>query len=360
MLAQDIGDIRENLRMGRYPNEAAVSQGIVRRLLATLGWPIYDPQVVYPEYTLEGRRVDFALCYPASEPRIFIEVKGVGKGTGAERQLFEYAFHQGIPLAILTDGREWSFFLPAGEGSYDKRRVCKLNLSASDIAEAVQRFERYLRYDAVRSGAARKAAQDDYQDVLRERHARHRERQIIEALPQAWAKLVKEKDKSLLNMIADCVEDLCGYRPIPDTIARFLQELVHQTGARSPHTPARTSTLSEPPPAPEEMEPTDVTLSQPPTPSAAVLANIEQTHVRLPVVHKRVETAGYSISSMVRAIGGDRAKLPPINEHWRPVYHSGVRWVPKTCLGRFAFDLTPSRKPGAEEARQQYVARVSV
>ena len=169
----------------------------------------------------------------------------------------------GVPLAVLTDGREWSFFLPAGEGSYDKRRVCKLDLSASDSAESVRRFERYLRYDAVRSGAARKAAQDDYQDVLRERRARHRERQINEALPQAWAKLVVEKDESLLGVIAECVEDLCGYKPITDTVARFLQELVHQTGARSPHTPARPSTPSEPPPAPEETGPADVTLPQP-------------------------------------------------------------------------------------------------
>ncbi len=265
MLQQDIRDIRENLQIWQrhYPSESAVSQSIVLRLLRTLGWPIHEAQVVHPEYTLEGRRVDFALCHPANEPRIFIEVKGVGKGTGAERQLFEYAFHQGVPLAVLTDGREWSFFLPAGEGSYDKRRVCKLDLSASDTAESVQRLERYLRYDAVRSGAARKAAQDDYQGVLRERHARHRERQINEALPQAWAKLVNEKDRSLIDLIADCVEDRCGYRPVPDTVARFLQEMVHQTGARSPRTTARPSTPSEPPPAPDETGSTDVTLPQP-------------------------------------------------------------------------------------------------
>ena len=131
MLEQDIRDIRENLRRGRYANEAAVSQSIVRRLLGTLGWPIYDPQVVYPEYTVEGRRVDYALCHPASKPRIFVEVKAVGKSEDAERQLFEYAFHMGVPLAVLTDGREWSFFLPAGAGSYDERRIYKLDLSSS-------------------------------------------------------------------------------------------------------------------------------------------------------------------------------------------------------------------------------------
>ena len=157
MLEQDVSDIRENLQRGRYPNEAAVSQGIVRRLLATLGWPVYDPQVVYPEFTVEGLYVDYALCHPASKPRVFIEVKGVGKGDKAEHQLFEYAshmFHMGVQLAVLTDGREWSFFLPARAGSYDERRIYKLNLVEHDAARSVQRLERYLRYEAVRSEEA--------------------------------------------------------------------------------------------------------------------------------------------------------------------------------------------------------------
>jgi predicted type IV restriction endonuclease len=49
-LPQTIADIRAGIRAGRYPNEAAVSQSIVRRVLECLGWPIYDPQIVWPEY----------------------------------------------------------------------------------------------------------------------------------------------------------------------------------------------------------------------------------------------------------------------------------------------------------------------
>ena len=219
MLEQDIRDIRENLRRRRYPNEAAVSQGIVRRLLGTLGWPIYDPQVVYPEYTVEGRRVDYALCHPASKPRIFVEVKAVGKSEDAERQLFEYAFHMGVPLAVLTDGREWSFFLPAGAGSYDERRVYKLDLVEHDVATSVRRFERYLGYEAVCSEEAFIAAQEDYRSIARER-------EIQEALPKAWVKVVAEENATLLEVVAECVNELCGHRPTPDTVARFLRDTV--------------------------------------------------------------------------------------------------------------------------------------
>lgn len=60
MLNLDIEDIRKAIRVGRFTNEAAVSQGIVLRILHALSWPTYDPQIVSPEYSVEGRRVDFA------------------------------------------------------------------------------------------------------------------------------------------------------------------------------------------------------------------------------------------------------------------------------------------------------------
>lgn len=259
MLEQDIRDIRENLRRECYPNEAAVSQGIVLRLLHTLGWPIHEAQVVHPQYPVEDLYVDYALCHPASKPRIFIEVKGVGKSNKAERQLFEYAFRhlrQDILLAVLTDGREWSFFLPAAGGSYEERQAYKLNLVENDIAESARGFERYLSHKAVRSGAAFTAAQDDYQDIARKR-------QTNDPDQKAWARLVPDQNEYLLEVIADCVELLYGYKPSTDKVARSLQEMRDQTGARSPRTPARPSTPSEPPPAPGETGATDVTFPQP-------------------------------------------------------------------------------------------------
>lgn len=105
-IEQDIEGIRAGIKAGRFPNEASVSQGIVLRLLNALGWSTYETEHVWPEYSLSGRRVDFALCSPPGKPIAFIEVKQIGQSDGAERQLFEYAFHDGVPLAILTDGRE--------------------------------------------------------------------------------------------------------------------------------------------------------------------------------------------------------------------------------------------------------------
>lgn len=118
-LKEHIGDIRDALRRKQFTSEALVSQGIVRRLLDALDWPQFDPQIAIPEYPVPGGRVDFALCHPASKPMVFIEVKQVGQSDGAERQLFEYAFHAGVPIAVLTDGQKWQFFHPIGRGNYE-------------------------------------------------------------------------------------------------------------------------------------------------------------------------------------------------------------------------------------------------
>lgn len=218
-LEQHIEEIRAGIKGGRFVNEASVSQGIVLRLLHALSWPAYDTRVVSPEYSLEGRRVDFALCHPPGKPIAFVEVKQIGQSEGAERQLFEYAFHVGVPLAILTDGQEWNFFLPGEQGDYGERRVYKLDIVERDITECVSRLNRYLKYDDIVSSKAIAAAREDYRNVSRER-------QMKSTLPEAWTKLVAEEDDLLLELIADRVESLCGFKPDPDTVAKFLKENV--------------------------------------------------------------------------------------------------------------------------------------
>ena len=58
-----VQQIQSRLKTGQFVNEAAVSQGAVLPILQALGWPIFDAQIVCPEYTIEGKRVDFALCH---------------------------------------------------------------------------------------------------------------------------------------------------------------------------------------------------------------------------------------------------------------------------------------------------------
>ena len=210
--------IQSRLKTGQFVNEAAVSQGAVLPTLQALGWPIFDAQIVCPEYTIEGKRVDFALRQQARRPDVFIEVKQVGQSEGADRQLFEYAFHEGVPLAVLTTGQEWHFYLPAEHGSYQERRVYRLDLLEREPEESAERLIRYLSAERVAAGDSLAAAREDNQG-----NARNRE--IQQTLPNAWRRLIDEQDELLIELIATKVEEICGYKPDPDTAALFLEQL---------------------------------------------------------------------------------------------------------------------------------------
>jgi predicted type IV restriction endonuclease len=76
--------ICQGIKDGKYTNEAAVSGGIIKRLLNLLGWDIYDTQSVYPKFPFDSKRVDYALCYPPGKPLVIIEVKAIGKAAGGD------------------------------------------------------------------------------------------------------------------------------------------------------------------------------------------------------------------------------------------------------------------------------------
>ncbi len=216
---QDLLDrVRERLVDGAYINEAAVSHGILVPLLQRLGWDCSDPDQVIPEYSSGRGRVDFALCTAGRRPAVFIEVKGVGRSVDGDRQLFEYAFHEGVPICLLTDGRDWSFYLPSGQGSYDERRLYRLQLDDRSSAEAEEVFVRYLARPRITSGEAIDDAARDYRDAAAKRDA-------ARALPRAWNELISEGEELLIELVGDKAEALCGFRPPDKAVAEFLAGL---------------------------------------------------------------------------------------------------------------------------------------
>ena len=222
-LKEHIDDISNQLKQGAFANEAEVSQYIIIRVLEVLGWPRYTPKVIIPEYGVEGQRVDFALCHPPGKPRVFIEVKQVGNLDGAEEQLFGYAFREGVPIAILTDGQKWRFFHSTGEGKYRDRKVYELDMIESDSEESVQRLNRYLNYEAVQTGDAVTAIKNDYQRVVKQR-------EIEARLPELWSELLQEKNEYLLLAMMDKAKEKVGHEPTEEQVLTFLKSLKRETG----------------------------------------------------------------------------------------------------------------------------------
>lgn len=217
-LKEHIDDIQNQLKQGAFSDEAAVSNGIVNRLLHTLEWPIFIPQVVIPEFGVEGQRVDFALCHPESTPRVFIEVKRVGNIDKGIKQLFEYAFHTGVPIVILTDGQKWRFYHPAGEGSYEDRKVTELDFIVENSEESAKRLDKYLNYESVKTGKAAKVIAEDYRNIVNQR-------QIEERLPEVWSELVQEKHAYLLLAVMDKAKEKVGHEPTEEQVLTFLKNL---------------------------------------------------------------------------------------------------------------------------------------
>ena len=217
-LKKHIDDIRNELERRQFMNETAVRQGIIDPLLKELGWPTSKTQVVFPEYPVDGGKVDYALCHPSARPRIFIEAKQVGKLDGAERQLFKYAVHQGVRVAILTDGQKWSFFYPSGEGTYEERKVVELNLITGDSEESADLLNRYLNYEAIQAGDAFDAIEQDYRNFSRQR-------ELAQRLPEVWHKILGEKNQVLLQLLIEDAKKVCRYIPTEEEVLTFLKRL---------------------------------------------------------------------------------------------------------------------------------------
>ena len=217
-LKEHIDDIGNRLRNEEFPNEQAVRQGIIDRLLINLGWPTYDTQIVYPEYTVGTGKVDYALCDPQSKnPRVFIEAKQVGNIEGAEEQLFGYDSRIRVPIAVLTDGQKWRFFHPTGEGTWEERKVRELDFLAMDSEECTECFNKYLNYESIRSDEAVNAIKEDYENLVRQR-------KIEGGLPEAWRMLVQGADEGLVKVVAEKTESLCGHRPDNEQVIAFLKK----------------------------------------------------------------------------------------------------------------------------------------
>ena len=124
-------------------SEQATREMAVNPVIGALGWDTFNPEEVAREYSVRGGRVDYCLRGQMSN-LVLIEVKRSGTELGEhQEQLLRYAFDEGVPLAVLTDGLVWWLYLPMAGGSWEQRRFFRTNLReqhSGDAAAAIYRF----------------------------------------------------------------------------------------------------------------------------------------------------------------------------------------------------------------------------
>lgn len=129
--------------MVHISNEEMTKQALIIPFVQMLGFDVFNPIEVRPEYCADfgkkkGEKVDYAL-FKDNEPIIFIEAKSVNENlNNHDAQLSRY-FNSAteVKLAILTNGIEYRFFtdLNANNVMDDTPflKINLLNLKGSDI-----------------------------------------------------------------------------------------------------------------------------------------------------------------------------------------------------------------------------------
>lgn len=238
-LAEFIGKIQSDDRFGTL-DEAAIKQGVVLKILSLLDWDPFDVDEVLPEYEIQGSKVDFCLK-KAKANKVFILVrKNGGDLQKHQDKVLSLSVQGKIPIAILTSGLTWWFFLPLVQGSADEKKFLAIDMATQKAEEASETFENFLTKESVLSGETEKAAEDIYT-------ARQRDFFIRETLPKAWSQIMSDPKKWLADILGSVTEEMCGYHPDREVIEEFisskftekvdLESVVHPKPVAQPQPP---------------------------------------------------------------------------------------------------------------------------
>ena len=188
----------------------------VNRIIDALGWDTMKPDEGAREFSVRGGKVDYCLRGQRRN-LVLIEVKRAGTDLADhQEQLLRYAFDEGVPLAVLTDGLDWWLYLPMVGGSWEQRRFSRTNLRAQQPADAAYALHRFLNRDSLIGGQA-------LEEATREFESQERDRLVRGALQEAWVQVLSDPHGLLPDLLAEAVNEISGHAPDRETIAEFLQ-----------------------------------------------------------------------------------------------------------------------------------------
>lgn len=199
--------------------ETETKSGIIEPILRMLEWDtsIMSGEVKL-EYPVEGGRIDYCLQTNLSN-KVFLEAKKPSEDLDRHKdQLLNYAFREGIDLAILSNGITWSFFLPLDKGPWEERQFYTVDINEQDSTEAATSLIEFLSREKIASGNAIEKARRVLAD-------RKRDEIIVDTIPDAWNRIIKELDETLINLLAEKTNKICGHLPTRNDIEKFFYRI---------------------------------------------------------------------------------------------------------------------------------------
>lgn len=129
---------------GNIQTEEATKTSLIMPLIQTLGYDIFNPEELIPEYVADvgikkGEKIDYAIMQ-GEEPVILIEAKSVNEQLAKhDSQLFRYFGTTKAKFAILTNGIEYKFFTDLDEQNKMDQKpffaIDLIDLKDADIVE---------------------------------------------------------------------------------------------------------------------------------------------------------------------------------------------------------------------------------
>lgn len=143
-------DLAERLEQVRdqISTEEATKTSLILPFIRELGYDIFNPAEVIPEFTADvgikkGEKVDYAVCVDGS-PAILFECKPLGaKLDSYSSQLYRYFSVTSARIAVLTDGVEYRFYSDLKQpNKLDDRPFYTLHLDhiRPDDGERIEQF----------------------------------------------------------------------------------------------------------------------------------------------------------------------------------------------------------------------------
>ncbi|MCY3743518.1 MAG: type I restriction enzyme HsdR N-terminal domain-containing protein [Candidatus Poribacteria bacterium] len=217
-LRNTIAHILEHKQHLAEANEATIQQYVVLPILRTLGWDDTNlaSMEIIPEYKVESRRADYALHTKRNQnPVVLIECKRWDQPIGKnEEQICFYAYSGNVPLAIITNGKLWRFYLSRWEASSLSDRIfCETDID-EDREGSVTNLEKYFLKSNVISGEAELNA-----EIALEEKGKTSTSEISPIAPNS-------------NSTDDAIDSLSEERPIttlPESDVEWTREMVRNS-----------------------------------------------------------------------------------------------------------------------------------
>ncbi len=106
----------EVLRDVEDVTEQQIRHWIVNPFLVAIGWDPHDKRQVFLDFPVKGGdgHVDYALLNSDGQPRLFLDVRERTASVNEAGEVGEQAKQTKVPLALITNGREFSLWFVSG------------------------------------------------------------------------------------------------------------------------------------------------------------------------------------------------------------------------------------------------------